>query len=354
MKASARIEPFDQTPGGDVVEAIVLTNVAGMRVRILTLGATIQSVVVPDRNGMMADVVLGYPDAASYVGDPHYFGATIGRVANRIAEGRFELDGEHYQVNCNDGPNALHGGREGFDSRCWTIAEMRIGERPKVVLRLVSPDGDQGFPGTLEVTAAFTLEPDNRLAVEYRAATDRPTVVNLTNHAYWNLQGDGSEEGALGHLLQVYADEFLPIDAHSIPAGKVVSVAGSSFDFRRATPIAERISDHHPQILAGNGYDHCWALRSEPGLRIAARLADTVSGRVLEVVSDKPGIQVYSGNFLGGPRMGKSGRAYRPGDGIALEPQDFPDSPNHPQFGCIRLGPGETYQHRIEFRFSAT
>lgn len=354
MEPSARIEPFGLTPGGDGVEAIVLTNAAGMQVRILTLGATIQSVLAPDRNGKMADVVLGYADAESYCGDPHYFGATIGRVGNRIAGGRFELDGERFQVICNDGPNTLHGGCEGFDSRCWSIAKLRTGSRPECQLRLVSPDGDQGFPGTLEVAAAFTLEADNRLAIEYTATTDRPTVVNLTNHSYWNLQGDGSEEGALGHLLQVYADEFLPIDAHSIPTGEVVSVDGGPFDFRQSTPMAERISDCHPQILAGNGYDHCWSLRSESGLRIAARLADPVSGRVLEVFSDKPGLQVYSGNFLGGSRLGKSGRAYRPGDGIALEPQDFPDSPNQPQFGSVRLGPGDTYQQRIEFRFSTT
>lgn len=332
----------------------MLANAAGMQVRILTMGATIQSVLVPDRNGVMADVVLGYPDAASYCGDPHYFGATIGRVANRIAAGRFQLDGEYYQVSCNDGENALHGGSEGFDSRCWSIAQLRTGDRPGVVLRLVSPDGDQGFPGTLTVTATFSLEPDNQLAIEYRATTDRPTVVNLTNHAYWNLQGDGSEEGALGHLLLISSDAYLPIGARSIPTGEVVSVDGGPFDFRQATPISDRISAPHPQIAAGNGYDHCWVLRPDAGLRIAARLHDPGSGRVLDVLTNKPGLQVYSGNFLGGPRFGKPARSYRPGDGIALEPQDFPDSPNHSQFGSICLGPGETYRHQIEFRFSTT
>lgn len=351
MESSARIEPFGRTPAGGAVEAIVLTNAQGMQVRILSLGATIQSVLVPDRHGAFADVALGYADAASYCSDPHYFGATIGRVANRIAGGRFELDGRAHQLTCNDGPNSLHGGEQGFDSRCWSIEELRTGERPGVGLRLVSPDGDQGYPGTLTVTADFMLAPDNWLAIDYRATTDRSTVVNLTNHAYWNLQGDGMAEGALGHLLQVPADAILPIDALAIPTGEVVPVEGTPFDFRNARPLRERIAADHPQIAAGKGYDHTWVLGSGSGLRMAARLYDPVSGRVLELLTDKPGVQVYSGNFLGGPGSGKSGRVYRPGDGIALEPQDFPDSPNQPHFGSIRLDPGETYRHRIEFRF---
>ena len=352
MYQSIAIEPFGETTAGEAVEAIVLANAAGMRVCVLTLGATIQSVIVPDRNGFFADVTLGYPHAADYCNDPHYLGATIGRVANRVAGGRFPLDGQSVQVTCNDGANSLHGGTQGFDKRCWTIADRRGGERPGVTLRLVSPHLDQGYPGTLTVTADFVLEPDNRLTIDYRAATDRATMVNLTSHAYWNLHGENAARGALDHLLEIPADSFLAIDAAAIPTGEIVPVAGSPFDFRLATPIADRIGANHPQIAMGRGYDHNWVLHPASGLRLAARLSDPQSGRRLDVWSNQPGVQFYSGNYLGGA-AGKSGRPYRPGDGIALEPQNFPDCPNRPEFGSIRLDPGETYHHRIEFAFSA-
>lgn len=352
MDPAARIEPFGKTGAGEDVDAIVLSNAGGMQVRILTLGATIQSVIVPDRDGNLADVTLGYPTAEDYCVDPHYFGATIGRVANRIAGGRFEVDGQEVQVSCNDGANSLHGGAEGFDKRCWSMIAACGGVRPGVTLRLISPDGDQGYPGTLAVTAEFTLEQDNRLTIDYRATTDRATMVNLTNHAYWNLQGEGSSEGALGHLLEIPAEAFLATDAYSIPTGEFVPVRGSPFDFVSARPISDGIGAQHPQIELGHGYDHNWVLQSGFGLRLAARLADPQSGRRLEVWSNKPGVQFYSGNHLGGA-TGKSGRAYQAGDGIAIEPQDFPDSPNHPAFGSVRLDPGEIYHHRIEFAFSA-
>lgn len=351
MDRSNTVEPFGKTTAGEAVDAIVLANAAGMRVRVLTLGATIQSVIVPDRNGVLADVTLGYPLASDYCCDPNYLGATIGRVANRVAGGRFTLDGQAVQVTCNDGPNSLHGGIDGFDKRCWTVADMRGGQRPGVTLRLVSPHLDQGYPGTLTVTADFVLEPDNRLTIDYRATTDRATVVNLTNHAYWNLHGEGSLQGALDHLLEIPADSYLAIDDTSIPNGDIVPVTASPFDFRIAKSISDGIAVKHPQIEAGHGYDHNWVLKPATGLRLAARLADPHSGRTLEVWSSKPGVQFYSGNFLGGA-AGKSGRSYRSGNGIAIEPQDFPDSPNHPEFGSIRLDPGETYHHRIEFAFS--
>jgi aldose 1-epimerase len=353
LDPAARIEPFGTTDAGEAVDAVVLTNAAGMQVRILTLGATIQSVIVPDREGNMADVALGYPTAEGYCADPHYFGATIGRVANRIAGGRFAIDGQAAQVSCNDGANSLHGGGEGFDKRCWSLVETRGGDRPGVTLRLVSPDGDQGYPGTLTVTAEFVIESDNRLTINYQAMTDRATVVNLTNHAYWNLQGEGSPGSALGHLLEIPAEAFLATDAGSIPTGEFAPVRGSPFDFRSARPISDGNDARHPQIEVGHGYDHNWVLQPAPGLRLAARLHDPKSGRVLEVRTDKPGVQFYSGNFLGGFLAGKSGRPYHPGDGVAIEPQDFPDSPNHPEFASIRLDPGQTYCHQIEFAFSA-
>lgn len=352
MDRSITVEPFGKTTAGEPVDAIVLANAAGMRVRVLTLGATIQSVIVPDRNGFLADVTLGYPHAADYCSDPNYLGATIGRVANRVTGGRFKLDGQAVQVTCNDGPNSLHGGIDGFDKRCWTVADMRGGQRPGVTLRLVSPNLDQGYPGTLTVTADFVLEQDNRLTIDYRATTDRATVVNLTNHAYWNLHGEGSLQGALDHLLEIPADSYLATDDTSIPNGDIVPVTATPFDFRSARPISDGIGARHPQIEVGHGYDHNWVLKPATGLRLAARLADPRSGRTLEVWSNKPGVQFYSGNFLGGA-AGKSGRSYRSGNGIAIEPQDFPDSPNHPEFGSIRLDPGETYHHRIEFAFSA-
>lgn len=353
MEPAARLEPFGKTGTGEDVDAIVLANAVGMQVRILTLGATIQSVIVPDRSGIMADVVLGYPTADDYCADPHYLGATIGRVANRISGGRFTIDGQAVQVTCNDGANSLHGGDEGFDRRCWSIVELREGDRPGVTLVLTSPDGDQGYPGTLAVTADFTLEPDNRLSIQYSAATDRPTVVNITNHAYWNLHGEGSMEGALGQLLEIPADTFLATDAALIPTGDRVAVQASPFDFRTARPISEGIRARHPQIAVGHGYDHNWVLAAAGSLRLAARLYDPGSGRALEVRTNKPGVQFYSGNFLGGALPGKCGRPYGPGDGVAIEPQDFPDAANQPDLGSVRLDPGEAYYHHIEFAFTA-
>ena len=349
-------ECFGMLPGGEAVEAITLSTESGLAVRIITYGAAIQSLLAPDRDGRLADVALGHAELDPYLEQPQFFGATVGRVANRIAGGRFVLDGVHYQVPVNDGANALHGGARGFDKANWTVAAIADGARPGVTLGLVSPDGDQGFPGTLNVSAAYALE-DGALSLEYRATTDRPTIVNLSNHVYWNLAGEGAPEGAMGQVLTIKADHFLPTDAGAIPTGEIRPVEGTAFDFRRPIAIAARVRDaSEAQLRIGRGYDHNMAVAREaaPEPRLLAELSDPGSGRLMRLFSNQPGLQFYSGNFLDGTTSGKSGRLYRMGDAVALEPQMFPDTPNRPEFGSLRLAPGETYRHLIIWRFSAS
>ena len=347
--------PFGQLPDGRTVEAVTLSNHKGMQVRLIAYGASIQSVVVPDRSGRGADVTLGYPTMKGYLEQPQYFGSTVGRVANRIAKGRFTLDGKTYQVPVNNGPNSLHGGTQGFDKVLWTVAETHNGPSASATFRYVSPDGEMGYPGTLTVTATYALNEANELSVEYRATTDRPTLVNLSNHAYWNLAGEGSAEGAMGHLLTIPADHYSPTDATAIPTGEFRPVAGTVFDFRKATPVGARVRDAaDEQILFGRGYDHNWVVARglAPTPRLLARVEEPKSGRVMEVLSNQPGLQFYSGNFLDGTTVGKAGKIYRMGDAIVLEPQMFPDTPNHPEFGSIRLDPGQTYRNLMVWRFS--
>lgn len=344
---------FGRLADGRAVEALTLANARGMQVTLLSYGAGIQSVLVPDRDGRFADVALGHATLGPYVAQPQYIGSTCGRVANRIAQGRFRLDGREYRVPTNNGPNSLHGGAVGFDKLNWDVAETGPGF---VRFSLVSPDGDQGYPGTLTVGARYSLDEAGTLAIEYVATTDRPTLVNLTNHAYWSLAGEGAPEGAMGHLLTIPAVHFLPTDAGAIPTGEFRSVAGTAFDFREATPVAARVRDSSDeQIRIGKGYDHAWviALDVAQAPRLLARVEEPVSGRVLEVHSNQPGLQFYSGNFLDATSTGKSGALYRQGDAIVLEPQMFPDTPNRPEFGSVRLDPGETYRNLIEFRFPA-
>jgi aldose 1-epimerase len=345
---------FGTLPDGDAVEAITLRNRRGMSARIITYGASLQSVEVPDRAGAFADVALGHATLEEYLQQPQYFGSTVGRVANRIARACFSLDGRDYRVPANDGANSLHGGTRGFDKVNWRLAEVGEG---RVVLRHVSPAGDQGYPGTLSVTASYALDDDDVLSVEYLATTDRPTIVNISNHAYWNLAGEGSEEGAMGHLLTIPADHFLPSDAGLIPTGEFRPVAGTPFDFRRPTAIAARLCDPgDAQLRVGQGYDHNWVIARRPSAapRLLARLEDPGSGRRMELHSNQPGIQFYSGNFLDGTTRGKAGRPYRMGGAVALEPQMFPDTPNRPEFGSVRLAPGETYRNIILWRFSTS
>ncbi len=348
---------FGKLPDGRNVEAITLTNSRGAKARIITYGAAIQTLIVPDRNGQMADVTLGYPTMEGYLAKSEYFGATVGRVANRIAKGRFKLGGRTYQTPINNGPNALHGGTRGFDKVLWEVVEVKEGPTASVTLRYVSPHMDQGYPGTLTTTATYALGDDsNTLAIDYYARTDRPTVVNLSNHSYWNLAGEGSSESILGHLMTIPADHFTPVDSTLIPTGEFRRVEGTPFDFRRPTAIGARVRDADQQIVYGKGYDHNWVvdrrIAREP--RLLARVEEPTSGRVLEVLSNQPGIQFYSGNFLDATIVGKAGKLYRQGDAIVLEPQMFPDAPNRPQFGSVRLNPRETYHNRILFRFSTS
>ncbi len=352
--AQPLVQPFGTLPDGRVVEAVTLKGGGGLSARIISWGAALQALLVPARDGRLADVTLGYATLDGHLQGSEYFGATVGRVANRIAGGRFMLDGVEYRVPVNNGPNSLHGGSAGFDKVLWEVVETGEGS---VALRYVSPDGDQGYPATLAATATYSVDPETSvLRLEYRATTDRTTVVNLSNHAYWNLGGEGSASGAMGHLLTIPAGHFTPTDAHAIPTGELRSVAGTPFDFRRPTAVGARVRDGaDEQIRFGKGYDHNFVLARHvaDAPRLPARLEDPESGRVLEIHSNQPGLQFYSGNFLDGTIAGKSGRLYRQGDAVALEPQQFPDTPNRPEFGSVRLEPGETYSNLIEFRFPA-
>jgi aldose 1-epimerase len=351
----ARRVDFGTLQDGTHVAAAELSNSAGMSVRIIALGAAIQSLSVPDRNGVREDVVLGYDSPREYVAKPQYFGATVGRYANRIARGKFSLDGREYTLETNDGPNHLHGGVQGLDKVLWTFDEIIPGPAGRVVLRHVSPDGAGGYPGTLTITATYTLNERNELAVEYRARTDKPTIVNITNHAFFNLAGGGT---VLGHRLKLYAEHYTPVDATLIPTGERRSVAGTPFDFRQPRAIGESIRDgRDEQLRIGRGYDHNFVIAGEPGpheMRPAAWLEDPVSGRVLEVLTNAPGVQLYSGNFLDGTVVGKRGRIYRQGDALCLEPQLFPDTPNHADFPSARLDPGREYANLMVFRFSVS
>ncbi len=342
---SARREAFGTTPDGRAVERFVLSGENGFEVAILTLGATLQSILAPDARGRLADVVLGHDDLAGYLQVRSFFGATIGRYANRIAGGRFELSGRTYHIEPNNGPNALHGGANGFDTK---IFQVREASATKLVLAHTSPDGDEGFPGTLDTAATFEVS-GTSLSILYEAASDTETVVNLTNHAFFNLSGAGS---ALGHELQVEADRFVPVAPGGISIGEEADVAGTPFDFRAAMPIEARLREPHEQIRATRGYDHNFCLIGgrTAKARPVARLRDPSSGRALVLSTSEPGLQVYSGNFLDGSITARTGQV-RQGDGVCLEPQAYPDSPNHPAFPSTVLKPGETYRHSIRLTF---
>jgi aldose 1-epimerase len=342
-------EAWGSTSEGQVYR-YTLTN-GGLTVRILNYGGIIQSLDAPDRRGRVANVVLGFDSVAGYVAHPDpYFGALIGRYGNRIAKGRFTLDGQQYQLPINNPPNSLHGGTVGFDKHLWATTPFTRDDTVGLVLRLVSPDGDQGYPGTLTTTVTYTLNRRAGLRIDYRATTDRATVVNLTNHSYWNLQGEGSSS-ILDHRLMLNASHYTPVDSTLIPTGQIAPVAGTPLDFTRPTAIGARIRDDDQQLVFGRGYDHNWVLdRRGAGLSLAARLTDPDSGRTLTILTTEPGIQFYSGNFLDGTLYGTSGHAYRQGDGLALETQHFPDSPNHPNFPSTVLRPGQTYQTSTIFQ----
>ena len=344
---------FGHTADGQDVEIVTLTNSHGMRARVMSYGAALQSLLVPDRNGKLADVVLGYDTLQGYLDRRQYFGSTVGRYANRIAKGTFDLDGKTYHVSLNEGPNALHGGSKGFDMQVWKVLDVKAGPTPSVTMEYVSPDGDQGYPGTLTVKATYTLSDENQLKISYVATTDKPTLVNLSNHTYWNLAGEGSGT-VMDQTLMIAGDAITPVsDSAAIPTGQIAPVAGTPYDFRAAKPIGRDIRDgNSQQLLFGKGYDMNWVLsRKEIEPRVVARVEDPHSGRVMTLWSGKPGLQFYSGNFLDGTTVGKDHHIYRQGDAFVLEPQLFPDTPHHPDFGSARLAPGETYRNVMVYRF---
>lgn len=355
LAATATRGEFGRLQNGQAVEAITLTNAHGMKAKVIAFGATLQSLIVPDRAGHPADIVLGYDTVNGYVRQTAHFGASIGRYANRIAGGRFTLDGHTYQLAKNDGPNALHGGPMGFEKHLWTVLDVKSGPTASVTLRYISPDGEEGYPGTLTTTATYSLNDKNELSVEYRATTDKPTIVNLTNHSYFNLAGEGSSRSILEQRLTIPAQTFTPVNATLIPTGELRPVAGTPFDFRTAHIIGERIRDgRDEQIFRGHGYDHNFVVTRAPtaDVHLMARVEDPVSGRTMDVLSNQPGVQFYTGNFLDATVAGKNGHLYRQGDALCLEPQLFPDTPNQPKFGSARLDPGHTYVDRIVYRFS--
>lgn len=345
---------FGTTPDGKDVTLVTLTNGKGMTAKILSLGAALYALDVPDRTGKPGDIVLGYPDLKGTFDKPQYFGDTVGRYANRIAKGKFTLDGRQYTVPVNDGPNSLHGGKLGFDKVMWTVDKVESGANPSVTLTYVSPDGDQGYPGQLTATAKYSINDHNELTIEYTATTDKATIVNITNHTYWNLAGEGSGS-VMDQKVMIAGDAYLPTDATAIPTGEVRNVAGTDFDFRKAKPIGRDIRDaKEQQLVFGRGYDHNWVISRKEAEkpREVARVTDPKSGRVLSLWSAQPGLQFYSGNFLDGTTSGKSGGVYRQGDAFALEPQVFPDTPNHPDFGSAKLEPGKTYRNVMTYKFS--
>ena len=343
---------FGVLPDGSAVERVILRAANGFEARIITYGAALQALIVPDAEGGCDDVVLGYDDLEDYLDNRKFFGATIGRYANRIANARFVLEGEVVQLAANDGPHALHGGIDGFDRQLWQIVEIEEGAQPRVTLAHVSADGEEGYPGRLDVRANYRITACSELSVSFEARTDRPTIVNLTNHSFFNLEGATSGTDILDHRLTLAADKFLAIDSTAIPlAGPPRTVAGTPFDFRMATPVGARIRSNDEQLRRGRGYDHNFCLERDGALRLAARLEAPTSGRVLELLTDQPGLQVYSGNFLDGSIAGKGDRLYRQSDAICLEPQIWPDAPNRPDFPSPLLVRGDVYRHHTIYRF---
>jgi aldose 1-epimerase len=353
--ATATKGVFGALNDGTKIESVTLTNGKGVTARIMTLGASLQSLDVPDRNGRSANVVLGYATPQKYLDVPNYFGATVGRFANRVAGATFTLDGKTYHLEANDHGNSLHGGFKGFDKQIWTIKSVKSGKAASVTLTYRSPDGSGGYPGNLDVTATYALSDDNVLSLTYTATTDAPTIVNISNHSFWNLRGEASAHDVMDEVLTIDADAITPVDSKLIPTGEIRKVAGTPFDFRKGQAIGKQIRDgKSKQLLIAKGYDHNFVLTGESGgaARRAARLVDPHTGRVMELYTDQPGLQVYTGNFLDGSVAGTSDHVYRQTDGVAMEPQHFPDAPNQPKFAPATLRPGQTYVNKIEYHFS--
>jgi aldose 1-epimerase len=350
-KATVARAPYGTLPDGVSVDAFTLTNAGGAIVKAISYGAIITSITVPDRTGKLDDVVLGFDSLDGYLKGTAYFGAVIGRYGNRIGGAKFELDGQAYKLAANNGPNSLHGGLRGFDKVVWKGEPFERDGNAGVVFSYTSRDGEEGFPGSLSVQVTYTLTDKSELAIDYKATTDKPTVVNLTQHSYFNLGGDGSGD-VLGHELIIDADRYNNVDKNLIPLGDPVSVANTPFDFRTATPIGARIDVDDEQIRLGGGYDHNYAVnRTGSGVVRAARVVEAKSGRVMEVFTTEPGVQFYTANHLDGV-PGKAGHVYGKRNAFCLETQHYPDSPNKPSFPSTTVRPGETYESRTVYAFS--
>ena len=356
VTASAMVNPqikkeaFGMTSGGESVELYILTNANGMEARIMTYGGAIVSLKVPDRAGKFADVVLGHDTLDGYLKRSPYFGSIIGRYGNRIGRGQFSLNGKQYRLPKNNGENTLHGGDHGFDKVLWKAKELKSGNGVGLSLTYLSKDGEEGFPGNLSVTVIYKLTNNNELKIDYAATTDKATVVNLTNHSYFNLAGQGD---ILQHELMINAKRFTPVDSGLIPTGELRDVQGTPMDFTRSAVIGARIGQRDEQLAFGKGYDHNWSLNNNTGrLALAARVYEPRTGRVMEVSTTEPGLQFYSGNFLDGSITGKGGQVYQHRYGFCLETQHFPDSPNKPRFPSTVLRPGHMYKTTTIYKFS--
>jgi aldose 1-epimerase len=347
--------PFGAMPDGTMVERIVLCGAHGFEAAIIPYGASVQSLKVPDRDGRSDDIVLGHDGFDGYLARRQYFGATVGRYANRIAGAHFAIDGTVVSLEANNGPNALHGGLEGFDRKLWRVDSVVEQPEPTIVLSYVSADGEGGYPGRLDVRVTYRISGPMELSMTYEATTTRPTIINMTNHTFFNLNGAVSGTGVLDHHLMIPADHFLAVDATAIPLpGPPAGVEGTPFDFRQSAAIGARIRDNHEQVRLGRGYDHNYCLPAGDGVSLAARLEAPQTGRVLELLTDQPGLQFYSGNLLDGSTGGKGGRLYRQSDALCLEPHAWPDTPNRPDFPSARLDPGQVYRRTIVYRLTVT
>lgn len=356
MAGSSKIERdiFGTLPDGRNVERLVLRGEGGFEARIITHGAVIQALIAPDAKGNPDDIVLGHDTFAGYLAERKFFGAIVGRYANRIANGQFSLDGKSFQLPVNNGPNALHGGLDGFDRKLWDIVEIDDGAEPAVTLGYTSLDGEENYPGKLDVRLTYRVTGPAELSLTMEARTDRPTIVNLTNHSFFNLEGATSGMSTLDHKLTVTAQHFLAIDPTAIPLPEPPrAVAGTPFDFREACAVGARIREGDQQLHNGRGYDHTYCLARDGKLALAARVEAPRSGRIMELFTNQPGLQVYSGNYLDGTIKGKGGKLIRQSDALCLEPHMWPNSPNRPDFPSPRLDPGDVYQHRTVYRFTA-
>ena len=345
-------ESFGKLADGRVSNVFTLFNKSGMSVKICDYGAAVVSILVPDKDGNLEDVVHGYEDVSGYEKCKNFFGVIVGRYGNRIAKGKFSLDGEDYQLTINDGENHLHGGTKGYFHRLWDAKTETSENGQSVILSLVDEDGDQGYPGTVNIKVTYTLNDANELVLDYSAVTDKPTVLNPTHHSYFNLSGDPTIT-ILDHDLMIDADKITPVSDKLIPTGEFLDVENTPFDFREATKIGARINDDNEQLKYGQGYDHNWVINNwDKSVKLIASLYDQDSGRLMEVFSDQPGVQFYSGNFLDGTVQGKKGVKYGYRTALCLETQFFPDSPNQPNFPSTRLNPGEEYKQVTKYKFS--